>query len=55
MVLPSFRLAGERVVDPPTGGNDRVSRYTSDNTLMQGAEWTHPDIASLVDPLYCRQ
>jgi hypothetical protein len=51
---PSFPLAEERVVQHSA---DRVSNYTSGIsanalTLMHWRVFTHPDIATLVDPLF---
>jgi len=46
---PSFPLAEERVVER---SNDRVSKYTRGIALLHRRTSTHPDYATLVDPLF---
>jgi len=49
MQLPSFPLAEERVVER---SDDRVSRCVVYALALMSAGSTHPDYASLVDPLF---
>lgn len=49
--LPSLPLAVERVVER---SDDRVSP-PADISVNAYRRFTHPDCASLVDPLFCKQ